>query len=303
MTRWIAEVSSNHGRDLGRALAFVDAAAELGFDAVKFQQFEIRRLFSAVALEAHPELLEREAWELPEGWNAPLAARAAECGIAFASTPFYPGAVELLAPHAAFLKVASYQVLDHALLRRVGAAGRPVLLSTGMATLAEVRAAVDVLRGAGCDALELLHCVSAYPTPPDQANLAALDTLRGAFDLPVGWSDHTVDAEVVARAVTRFDASSLELHVDLDGAGEEFAGGHCWLPEDVRALRARIEAGADADGEHVADGDGVKEPRACEADEVPWRSDPSDGLRPLLAVRAGLAAKASGRGRADGATP
>ena len=94
--RLVAEVSSNHGTDMARALAFVDAAAALGFDAVKFQQFKVRELFAAEALRAHPELLQRERWELPEAMNAPLAERAHALGLAFTSTPFYRGAVEAL---------------------------------------------------------------------------------------------------------------------------------------------------------------------------------------------------------------
>jgi sialic acid synthase SpsE len=288
-TRFVAEVSSNHGRDLDRSLAFVDAAADLGCAAVKFQQFRIRELFAPAALRANPGLLAREAWELPEAYNAALARRARAQGIAFASTPFYLDAVGLLEESVDFYKIASYQVLWTDLLREVGRTGKPVVLATGMASLDEVRAAVDTLGEAGCEELELLHCVSLYPTLPKEANLAAIETLREAFGCPVGWSDHTVDVEVVRRAVRRWDASMVEFHLDLDGAGEEFCGGHCWLPEEIGPLIASLASDTTPlPGMHVADGDGRKEPRPSETFERSWRTDPSDGLRPLLAMRRDL---------------
>ena len=93
-----------------------------------------------------------------------------------------------------------------------------------------------MLWDAGCRDLTLLHCVSAYPTEPRYANLAAMGTLRSAFDCPVGWSDHTVDPGVVLRAVRRWQADMVELHMDLDGEGAEFGGGHCWLPRTIQGV-------------------------------------------------------------------
>ncbi len=289
--RLVAEVSSNHHRDLERCLAFVDEAARSGAHAVKFQQFRIDELFAPEALAAHAALRARRAWELPEAFNRELAERARAAGIEFASTPFYLDAVGVLEPWVDFFKVASYQVLWHDLLREVARTGKPVVLATGMADLEEVRAAVDVLRAGGCGALTLLHCVSLYPTPPAEANLAAIDTLRRACGGPVGWSDHTVDIDVVERAVRRFGASLVEFHFDLDGRGEEFAAGHCWLPGGVRALCERLAHPRPLEDVHPADGDGRKEPRPSEAHERLWRTDPCDGLRPLRSVRAGLCAE------------
>jgi N-acetylneuraminate synthase len=294
----VAEVSSNHGTDLTRALAFVDAAAELGFDAVKFQQFRVRELFAPEALAAHPNLLAREAWELPEAFNRPLAERAHALGLSFTSTPFYRRAVDVLEPLVDAFKLASYQVLWLDLLRAVAATGKPVVLATGLATLDEVRAAVDALAEAGARDLTLLHCVSLYPTLPEQANLAAIETLRRAFGRPVGWSDHTVSPEVAARAVRRFGAAMIELHLDLDGRGAEYGGGHCWLPHDVQRLHLCLAAREPEPTHALSDGDGAKEPRAAEAGERLWRSDPNDGLRPLAVLRAELAALARGRGAA-----
>ena len=128
-TRFVAEVSSNHGRDLDRAFAFIDRTAEVGCHAVKFQQFRVDELFCPEALARDPRLAARREWELPEEHNAPLAERARAAGLAFASTPFYLGAVDVLAPHVDFFKVSSYQVLWHGAARarcRDGEAGRAI---------------------------------------------------------------------------------------------------------------------------------------------------------------------------------
>jgi N-acetylneuraminate synthase len=307
-TRFVAEVSSNHAcagiergsrEHLERALAFVDRAAELGCAAVKFQQFRVRELFAREALEAHPHLLQRQAWELPEEFNAVLARRAHERGIAFASTPFHRAAVDLLAPLVDFFKLASYQLLWHEQLAAVARTGKPVVLATGMASLAEVGAAVRCLRESGCRELELLHCVSVYPAAEEEANLAALQTLRREFGLDVGWSDHTRSPAVIERAVRRWGASMVEFHLDLDGRGAEYVGdarqsGHCWLPGEIAWVLAQIERPAPGElpRSQPCDGDGHKEPGAGEAHEARWRTDPSDGLRPLLATRAQLVHRA-----------
>jgi len=291
-TRFVAEVSSNHARSLERGLRFVDVAAEVGCAAVKFQQFKIDELFAPEALRANPALRRRREWELPEEFNADLARRAHAQGLEYSSTPFYLDAVGVLAPHVDFFKVASYQILWLDLLREVGRARKPVVLATGMATLDEVRGAVDAIVAGGAPELTLLHCVSLYPTLPEEANLAAIDTLRRTFDLPVGWSDHTVSPEVVQRAIGRWEAPLVEFHLDLDGAGEEYVAGHCWLPEEIAAVIAEPPSEQALSSEpQTCDGSGEKRPAAGEDHERRWRTDPSDGLRPLLETRRGLAAE------------
>ena len=282
---FVAEVSSNHACELERCLRFVEVAAQIGCSAVKFQQFKIRQLFAPEALRANPALLEREAWELPESFNAELSAYAHGLGIKYASTPFYRDAVELLGEHVDFFKLASYQLPWLDLLKQVARIGKPVVLSVGMATLSEIDSAVEALQTSGCRDLTLLHCVSNYPTKPEHANLAALNTLRARYGLPIGWSDHTVAPAVVQRASEHFDAAMIEFHLDLDRTGAEFASGHCWLPETIEPLiRGEWDARAQPK-QSVLDGDGQVGPRPSEAHERQWRSDPSDGLRPCLAER------------------
>src|SRR6201994_431183 len=162
---FIAEASSNHGRDLDRSRAFVDAAADAGCDAVKFQLFQIARMFAPEILRQSPKHRARAEWELPLDHLAPLAEHCSARGIQFSCTPFYLEAVAELAPFVDFYKVASYELLVSELLKACARTGKPVVLSTGMATMDEIVAAAGCLRDAGARDVALLHCVSAYPTP------------------------------------------------------------------------------------------------------------------------------------------
>src|ERR1700744_725386 len=145
---FIAEASSNHGRDLTRALAFVDAAADAGCDAGKFQLFKIDRMFAPEILRQSPKHRARAEWELPLAHLAPLSERCSARKIQFSCTPFYLEAVAELAPYVDFYKVASYELLVDDLLRACAATGKPIVLSTGMSTMDEIVAATDTLKQA-----------------------------------------------------------------------------------------------------------------------------------------------------------
>jgi N-acetylneuraminate synthase len=277
--RFVAEVSSNHHRDLDRAIAFVETASRLGCAAVKFQLFRVDELFAPEILAKSPQHRARSHWELPEHFLAPLAARSRDLGIAFACTPFSLRAVEALEPHVDFFKIASYELLWDDLLRACASTGKPVVAATGMATLDEVVRAANVLRDAGCRDPILLHCTSGYPTPIEQCNLAAIDTIRDAARVRVGWSDHSVSPPVIYRAVHHWGAEMVEFHLDLDGSGAEFSAGHCWLPKQIAPVIEAIHHGV------AADGTGEKLPVDAEIADRPWRADPSDGLRPMRAIR------------------
>ncbi len=276
---FIAEASSNHGCDLSRALAFVDAAARAQCDAVKFQLFKIDRMFAPEILAQSAMHRARKQWELPLDHLAPLAAHCRSRGIAFSCTPFYVDAVEELRPYVDFYKIASYELLVEPLLEACARSGKPIILSTGMASLDEIRRAVCVLQKAGARDVTLLHCVSAYPTPVQQANLAAIAAIRAATSCATGWSDHSRSPAVIERAVHHWNASTIEFHLDLDGAGAEYAAGHCWLPEEIAPVIARIRESL------AADGAGFKEPQPAEQADRDWRADPSDGMRPMRHIR------------------
>jgi len=262
-----------------RCLEFIRTSAEIGCDAVKFQLFRVRELFAPEALLHNPKLLEREAWELPVEFLPRLAKGCQDVGIQFSCTPFYLEAVQELLPFVNFYKVASYELMWDDLLKACARTGKPVVLSTGMATLPEVHHACSVLHGAGCRDLTLLHCVSSYPAKPEDCNLAAIQTLRESCQCPVGWSDHSVDSGVILRAVHRWGASMVEFHLDLEGQGAEFSSGHCWLPEAMCQVISSVRSGIRAEG------DGMVGPVLSEMKERYWRADPEDGLRPLRATR------------------
>src|SRR5256885_6809123 len=159
------------------------------------------------------------------------------------------------------------------------ATGKPVIISTGMATMPEIKAAVATLKSAGAGEITVLHCVSAYPSPPEQSNLAAIAAIRRETGAKTGWSDHSRSAAVIERAVHHWDAATVELHLDLDGTGEEYHTGHCWLPEEIAPVIRRIREA------FTADGQGFKEPVPAELPDPEWRADPSDGPRPFRHVR------------------
>lgn len=289
--QFIAEVSSNHHGDLERCKQFIDCAADIGCDSVKFQLFRIEELFSPEARKAKPELNDRKAWELPVEFLPALSQHSHDRGLKFSCTPFYLQAVEELAPFVDFFKVASYELLWDDLLIRCALTGKPVVLSTGMATIDEINHAVDTLVAAGCTDVTLLHCISGYPTPIDQCNLAAIDTIRKTTGCDVGWSDHSVNARVIHRAIHHWGATTVEFHLDLDGTGDEFKTGHCWLPAPMKTLISQI-TDASLTGQWTdADGHGEKTPSPAELPDRAWRADPIDGLRPLLATRAQLVTK------------
>jgi sialic acid synthase SpsE len=277
---FIAEASSNHGRDLARALSFVDAAADAGCDAVKFQLFKIDRMFAPEILSRSAKHRARRDWELPRAHLAPLAERCLKREIQFSCTPFYLEAVEELRPFVAFYKIASYELLVADLLDACARTGKPVVLSTGMATMEEIKKAVQMLKESGASDVTLLHCVSAYPTPAAEANLSAIEIIRDVTGCPVGWSDHTRRPAVIERAIHRWGARAVEFHLDLDGEGAEYAAGHCWLPEEIAPVIARIRES------FFADGTGFKGPQPSELADREWRADPIDGMRPLRHVRA-----------------
>lgn len=279
---FVAEVSSNHGQDLNRCYEFIQKAAEIGCDAVKFQLFKIDHLFSKEALLARPELAARKDWELPISFLPKLLQCCRDLKIQFSCTPFYLEAVSELEPYVDFFKVASYELMWNDLLTACVKTRKPLVLSTGMATIEEIDTAVTVIKSAGCSDLTLLSTISGYPTPIDECNLAFIETLRNRYGVKAGWSDHSVSPGVLARAIFTYDASMIEFHLDLDGQGDEFKTGHCWLPEQIGAVITLIQEGLSATGSSE------KILGKSEITDREWRADPIDGLRPLRSIRSSL---------------
>lgn len=263
----IAEAGVNHNGAFDRALALVDAAAEAGADIVKFQAFRSRDLVADGAPTAAYQkentghggqraMLER--LELSLDQLAKLASHCRTRDIEFLCTAFDPAIIAALVEMGMRrIKVASGELNNLPALAHVAASGLPVLLSTGMATLEEVRQAVETLRRNGADDITLLHCTSLYPAPMESVNLRAMQTLRDSFKVPVGYSDHTLGDHVAVAAVA-LGASVIEKHLTLDRnlPGPDHAAS--LEPAEFAAMCARLRATA------LALGDGVKAPSAAE---------------------------------------
>ncbi|MGC8502443.1 N-acetylneuraminate synthase family protein [Desulfurella sp.] len=284
MVEFIAEVSSNHNNDLNRCFDFIETAAKIGCSGVKFQLFKIDQLFDRKALECFEELRNRKKWELSEKYIPKIAKCCADNNIKFICTPFYLDAVDILEPYVNAYKIASYEILWQDLLSKCAKTKKPMIISTGMATLDEVKFAVETVFDNQCTDLTVLHCTSNYPTLPQDCNLSAIQTMRESLpkNIKFGWSDHSVNFGVIHRAIHKYDVSMVEFHMDLDGKGKEYQMGHCYLPNQVESL---IKSVKDA---FLADGDGKKEPQDSEFKERLWRADPIDGLRPLRGIRDSL---------------
>ena len=223
----IAEIGVNHDGSLLKALKLIDAAAECGADAVKFQTFRTERLMTssehrfaqqADGGESAYEMFQR----LELGWDdhEQLKRHADEREIVFLSTPFDEESVDFLDQLGVpAFKIASGDLSHFPLLTHVAAKRKPVLLSTGMSYLNEVGEAVWTLKTSGASEIILLHCVSAYPAPPDSLNLRAIQTLRDYFDLPVGFSDHSPGTLFPLVAVA-LGAIVIEKHFTLDRHAE-----------------------------------------------------------------------------------
>lgn len=222
----IAEAGVNHNGDVAIAHQLVDAAADAGADVVKFQTFAPDQLASATApaaeyqraagagADGQREMLERLA--LPADAWSPLRDHAEGRGLVFLSSPFDDQSADLLERIGVpAFKVGSGELTNHPYLARLARKGRPLLVSTGMATMREVAEAMDVIAQANDVPVGLFHCVSSYPARPEDSNLRAMATMRAAFGVPVGWSCHTTGIEVSVAAAA-LGADLVEKHLTLD---------------------------------------------------------------------------------------
>jgi sialic acid synthase SpsE len=214
----VAEIGLNHGGDPARALALVDAAARGNATAVKLQTLRGDRLVDPSApAPAHVDVPSLQAFfasfELDATAHRAVAARARQHGLGFLSTPFDEDAVQLLVDVGVdALKIASGDITHHRLIATAARTGLPLIMSTGMSDLADIDAAVACARRHGNTHLALLHCVSAYPTPHDEQQLAAIPLLATRYDVPVGLSDHS-GFGLAAAVATALGASVYERHL------------------------------------------------------------------------------------------
>jgi N-acetylneuraminate synthase len=222
----IAEMSANHNQNFDQALQIIQAIKQSGADAVKLQTYTPDTL--TIDSDApHFRIGAGTIWEgrnlydlygeayTPWVWHPQLQQAAEDLGLDFFSTPFDHTAVDFLEElNVPAYKIASFEAVDLPLIRRIARTGKPIILSTGMATLAEIDEAVTTARAAGAAQIALLKCTSAYPSPPDEMNLRTIPHLAAAFGVPVGLSDHTLGIAVPAAAVA-LGACIVEKHFTL----------------------------------------------------------------------------------------
>jgi N,N'-diacetyllegionaminate synthase len=308
----VAEVGINHNGDMGLARESIAAAARAGADAVKFQNYRTEDFISDRALTISYTSQGRRVTEPQydlfkrcELSSAHLAMLKAECdrhGAMFISTPTSArGVQDLLEVGAPILKNGSDYLSHLPLIRRMGETGLPLLLSTGMATRADIDEAVAAFRATGNEQLVLLHCTSVYPTPPAEINLARMPALAAAYGCAVGFSDHTAGAAAASAAVA-MGACVVEKHFTLDralpGPDHHFSMDPAELAELVRAVRTLEQSLGSAEiapsaSERASRDDyrlscvaaeDLPAGRALAAADIAFRR-PGTGLRPALAER------------------
>ncbi len=249
----IAEMSGNHNQSLERALALVDAAADAGADAVKLQTFTADSMTLDSANSEFTIQNKSSLWQgqslyklyeqahTPREWHAPIMAKAKDRGLVCFSSPFDTSAVDFLESlHVPAYKIASFECIDLPLIQKVAQTGKPMIISTGMATVAEIDDAVRCARNHGCKELVLLKCTSTYPASPENTHLRTIPHMKELFACEVGLSDHTmgIGASVVATAL---GAVVIEKHFTLRRADGGVDAAFSLEPEELKQLVTETE--------------------------------------------------------------
>jgi len=256
----IAELSANHHQSFDRAVDIIREAHRAGADAVKLQTYTADTLTldshqSHFKIQSGTVWVGRSFYELyqkastPWEWHAELKSIANDLGMDLFSSPFDATAVEFLETlDVPAYKIASFEIIDVPLLRKVAATGRPVIVSTGLASLEEIEQAVQTLQNNGCNEVALLKCTSAYPAPPESMNLKTLPDLASRFNIPVGLSDHTLDHHSAITSVA-LGGSIIEKHLTLsrteEGPDSSFSLEPAEFAELVNAIRTTEKAMGD----------------------------------------------------------
>ena len=279
-TKIIAEIGSNHNGNLKRCFQIINKAKELGFYAVKFQLFKINKLYSKDAKKLYKTAIKKKKRELPLKFIPKIYNYCKRKKIKFICTPFDLESIEFLRNYVNYFKIASYELNWKKLVLSCAKTKKPIIISTGMATLKEVKNIFNLVKKIN-KKISLLHCVSSYPAQALSCNLNSIRFLKKKFNCPVGWSDHTVNPLIIYNAIKVQKAEFIELHFDLDGNGWEEKEGnhHCWLPNQVKQTLEYIN------NENKISGKYMKKFSSEEKKERHFRTDPLDGLRPIKKYR------------------
>jgi N-acetylneuraminate synthase len=259
----IAEMSGNHNGDLERALDIVRAMAETGVQALKLQTYTADTITLDVDLPAFRLPSEHKLWadarlydlyeeaHTPWEWHEPIFALANELGMEAFSSPFDPTAIEFLEKlNVPAYKVASNEIGDLPLVRAMAQTGKPIIISTGSATLIDIDAAVRAARETGNEQIIVLSCTASYPAPPEQSNLRSIPVLRDALGLQIGLSDHTMGIGAAIAAVA-LGATVIEKHVTLSRADGGVDSAFSLEPDEVKALVEGTKVAQQALGEPI----------------------------------------------------
>ena len=299
--KFIAEIGSNHNRDLKRILELINQAKEIGCWAVKFQLFKAETLY---APEFKIQIEKMKQWELPFSFLCEIRKECNRLDLKFICTPFDLDAVKWLHSCVDFFKIGSYEMLWFFLLKAIIETKVPWIYSTGMVTqMSEITWPIAMGEDYKNLPYAILHCNSNYPAKPEHCNLSQIQVIKKIIldketeriissdytpvypmKTQVGWSDHTRCPELVLAAIGQ-GAEIVEFHFDLeDGKGFESEVGHCWKPAEARQLINRAKFHKQIGNKYPSKIEWIFS-KTMEQTASKWRTDPEDGLRPLKKYR------------------
>ena len=236
MTHFISDIGSNHNGSLERARQLIKASKDIGCWGTKLQYFKADLLWTK-----KKTIAKMKKWELPGEWIPELSDYAHSLGLKFGITPFFLDAVNEIEPYVDFYKIGSYEAKWKRLIMACAITEKPLIISAGLITNDEI---TEILRYLPMEKVAILHCNSNYPAKVKECNLERLNEITEIFvvhDGPkkviqgTGWSDHTKSPAVIYNALA-YEPDIIEFHLDLDGKGNEYEHGHCWLPNGIKTI-------------------------------------------------------------------